>query len=149
MTMGTRADFYIGRGKKAEWLGSIAWDGYSIPKKLRQAATEAEFRERLAKFAKKRDDWTAPEDGWPWPWYDSHLTDEVWAFDDGKVWNANGSPARWFDANAEKPDFSETEDEDAAFEAWHTTLPAAVFPDMSKKKNVAYGKRSGLLIIGG
>jgi len=26
--MGTRADFYVGRGKTAEWLGSIAWDGY-------------------------------------------------------------------------------------------------------------------------
>jgi hypothetical protein len=26
--MGTRADFYVGRGGQAEWLGSIAWDGY-------------------------------------------------------------------------------------------------------------------------
>jgi hypothetical protein len=26
--MGTRADFYIGRGTEAEWLGSVAWDGY-------------------------------------------------------------------------------------------------------------------------
>lgn len=26
--MGTRADFYVGRGESAEWLGSIAWDGY-------------------------------------------------------------------------------------------------------------------------
>lgn len=25
--MGTRADFYVGRGEQAEWLGSIAWDG--------------------------------------------------------------------------------------------------------------------------
>jgi hypothetical protein len=25
--MGTRADFYVGRGETAEWLGSIAWDG--------------------------------------------------------------------------------------------------------------------------
>ena len=26
--MGTRADFYIGKGTDAEWLGSIAWNGY-------------------------------------------------------------------------------------------------------------------------
>jgi hypothetical protein len=26
--MGTRADFYVGRGKDAEWLGSVAFDGY-------------------------------------------------------------------------------------------------------------------------
>jgi len=26
--MGTRADFYVGMGKDAEWLGSVAWDGY-------------------------------------------------------------------------------------------------------------------------
>lgn len=25
--MGTRADFYVGVGEQAEWLGSIAWDG--------------------------------------------------------------------------------------------------------------------------
>lgn len=29
--MGTRADFYIGRGENAEWLGSIAWDGDPWP----------------------------------------------------------------------------------------------------------------------
>lgn len=26
--MGTRADFYVGRGKDAEWIGSVAFDGY-------------------------------------------------------------------------------------------------------------------------
>ena len=26
--MGTRADLYIGRGTDAEWIGSVAWDGY-------------------------------------------------------------------------------------------------------------------------
>jgi hypothetical protein len=28
MAMGTRSDFYVGKGKDAEWIGSIAWDGY-------------------------------------------------------------------------------------------------------------------------
>jgi hypothetical protein len=148
--MGTRADFYIGRGKDAEWLGSIAWDGYSIPNKLRNATTEDEFRKRLAKFAARRDDWTAPEDGWPWPWDDSNLTDEVWAFDEGKVWNANGYPtARWIDATKEQPDFSEEEDEDDAIEKWHSQHEAAVFPDMTSKKKVTLSKRSGLIVFGG
>lgn len=26
--MGTRADFYVGTGANAEWLGSIAYDGH-------------------------------------------------------------------------------------------------------------------------
>jgi len=26
--MGTRADFYVGIGPEAEWVGSIAYDGY-------------------------------------------------------------------------------------------------------------------------
>lgn len=26
--MSTRADFYVGRGAEAEWIGSISWDGY-------------------------------------------------------------------------------------------------------------------------
>ncbi len=28
--MGTRADFYTGRGQTAQWLGSIAWGGYPV-----------------------------------------------------------------------------------------------------------------------
>ena len=28
--MGTRADFYVGRGEKAEWVGSIAMDGVPV-----------------------------------------------------------------------------------------------------------------------
>ena len=30
--MGTRADFYVGRGDAAEWIGSIAYDGYPFYK---------------------------------------------------------------------------------------------------------------------
>jgi hypothetical protein len=26
--MGTRGDFYVGRGKDAEWIGSIAYDAF-------------------------------------------------------------------------------------------------------------------------
>src|ERR1044071_8308752 len=96
--MGTRADFYVGRGPKAEWLGSIAWDGYDISGfKIAQAKTAKTFRKRVAAFLISRDDVTLPSMGWPWPWEDSTLTDEVWAFDGGHLWNANGYPvARWY-----------------------------------------------------
>ena len=40
--MGTRADFYIGRGATAEWIGSIAWDGYpdGIPAPILEATDD-------------------------------------------------------------------------------------------------------------
>lgn len=144
--MGTRADFYIGRGKKAEWLGSIAWDGSDIPRKLRHAKTEADFRAALARFVKTRDDWTKPEDGWPWPWDDSTLTDEVWAFDGDRVWNANGYPvARWVDATVKQLRF---DDDENALELWYAKQPKAIFPNMAKRKKVTTGTRSGLIVIG-
>lgn len=49
--MGTRADFYIGRGPDAEWLGSVAWDGYEWDAEdsdLMTAKTADEFRAAVA-----------------------------------------------------------------------------------------------------
>jgi len=132
--MGTRADFYIGIGKTAEWLGSIAYDGYRIEKMIeataeksddyaacwaiKTATTPEAFREGVARLLAVNDDATTPEQGWPWPWDDSRTTDVSYAFTDGacKVF--------WWSEGAE-------------------------WPDMSERKNVAYGHRSGLLIIGG
>ena len=76
--MGTRADFYMGRGPDAEWIGSIAWDGYPegiTPKggkwpdgaHLFDAQTEEEYRERLEDYFERREDVSRPEHGWPWP----------------------------------------------------------------------------------
>ncbi|RMG96177.1 MAG: hypothetical protein D6706_10640 [Chloroflexi bacterium] len=119
--MGTRADFYIGVGKNAEWLGSVAWDGYEWDydptHPVMKAETEEEFREAVQQIAKDRDDWTAPEDGWPWPWDDSSLTDYIYAFVDGtvKVFVGDEMDVEW--------------------------------PDMSMRRNLAYGLRSGLLQI--
>ena len=133
--MGTRADFYIGRGENAEWLGSIAWDGHpdGAVSELASAESEDDFRNLLAMFAAKRDDWTSPDQGWPWPWEDSRTTDYAYAFDDGKVWAScfgrTWSPAKDYDPP-----------EDAVKEA--------VFPDMSAKKNVTFGKRSGVIVVG-
>jgi hypothetical protein len=84
--MGTRADFYIKASKELEakdWIGSIAWDGYpsGIPKEIKESKTPNEFKQSVEKFAKERDDFTYPKDGWPWPWNDSGLTDYAYVFD--------------------------------------------------------------------
>ena len=67
--MGTRADFYIGRGEKAQWMGSIGWDGYpeAIDDELLNATTPETFLAALTAFWEKRNDVTRPDQGWPWP----------------------------------------------------------------------------------
>lgn len=136
--MGTRADFYVGRGEDAEWLGSIAWDGYpeGIDAAVLEPTSEDDYREAVALFLGDRDDATAPEQGWPWPWDDSGTTDYAYAFDGGQVWGSCfGTP--WFHADVldanQRPETGEP----------------ARFPDMSERKAVTYGRRSGVTIIGG
>jgi len=135
--MGTRADFYVGRGKEAEWLGSIAWDGYpdAMDKAILRAKDEKVFRSAVDTFLKAREDATFPKDGWPWPWDDSQTTDYAYAFNDGKVYGSNFGH-KWFSCYP----LREPEESGNAREE---------FPDMKSKKAVTFGKRSGLLIIGG
>src|SRR3954470_24783552 len=95
--MGARADFYIGRGKDAEWLCSIAWDGYpdGIPKATLRCTTPQGFRRSVANFLKDRSDTSLPSDGWPWPWDDSGTTDFAYALDRKKVYaSCFGGPWR-------------------------------------------------------
>lgn len=136
--MGTRADFYVGRGKDAEWLGSIAWDGYpdGIATDLLEAKTEEAYRDAVADFfADDRDDVSGPDHGWPWPWEDSNTTDYAYAFDgDGVYVTCFGHG--WDHIEAYDPD-----DE--------TTRPKVEFPDMSKFKHSAPAgsKRSGVMLF--
>ena len=137
--MGTRADFYVGRGKDAEWLGSIAFDGYpsGIDGEILLAATKAEYLVAVNKFfGNGRDDVTLPANGWPWPWNNSRTTDYAYAFDDGKVY-ANCFGYEWFLATEDQPDREYDKNENKKCE----------FPDMSGKKNVTYEKRSGLIVV--
>jgi hypothetical protein len=160
--MGTRADFYVGRGVDAEWIGSIAWDGYppgitplseemvrayrggpmthkSIewPKgaHLFDATTEAEYRERVERFFQYRDDVTRPADGWPWPWEDSRTTDYAYAFDGGKVW-ASCFGYEWFDPTQPEPELGDEGEK------------VAVFPQFTKDRMAQPGThRSGIGVI--
>lgn len=137
--MGTRADFYVGRGEAAEWIGSVAYDGCpeGFGKHLFKPTTEAKWRKAVAKELASRDDATQIENGWPWPWEDSCTTDYAYAFDDGKVYAA-GFGGGWFD-----PQNPETDTEE------NHANKCAVFPNMKNRQNVTLGPRSGLLIIGG
>lgn len=135
--MGTRADFYVGRGKDAEWIGSIAWDGYQsgIDADVLQATSEADYRTAVTGFFYGREDVTRPEQGWPWPWDNSHTSDCAYAFDGDKVWHALGS--RWHAADVPETD-----------EMWEDeTAPPCEFPDMSGRKNVTMGPRSGVIVV--
>jgi hypothetical protein len=133
--MGTRADFYIGSGNEAEWLGSVAWDGYQWASEgtLIDAKTEDIFRLEVEKIKSERDDFTHPDMGWPWPWDDSNTTDYAYMFDGDKV--------RVFAFGGEQfiNDDGEIDYQDGKFDG---------FPDMSSRKNVAFGNRSGIIVIG-
>lgn len=136
--MGTRADFYIGRGEKAEWLGSIAWDGYPGDRTSRilSAANRTQFVDAVIDLAGEKDDFTTTQEGWPWPWEDSSTTDYAYAYDNEKVWvSCFGSewmtPAQARDENFEPKD------------------KGAVFPKMNTDKMAPPGsKRSGILVFG-
>src|SRR5207248_1159708 len=130
-------------GPAAEWLGSIAWDGWPGDSDLApifKAADEPAYRAWVEQFLTTRDDATRPEKGWPWPWTDSRTTDYAYAWDEGAVrvsefgksWEAarDGAwvtPDRW--------------DDDA------DTSARAVFPDMTARQRVTLGPRSGIMVI--
>jgi len=126
--MGTRADFYIGRGQDAKWLGSVAWDGYvwSEDKScaIMAATTEQEFEDAVAQL-RERNDFTTPEQGWPWPWSDSRTTDYAYVLHDNKV------KAYCFGTDCDD------EKEEAPIVDW--------FPNMDSRKSVTFGERSGII----
>jgi hypothetical protein len=162
--MGTRADFYVGRGEKAEWIGSIAWDGYptgltpsstlaSNPQELPifAARTEEEFKKAVSEFFEPRDDVTLPERGWPWPWDDSHTTDYAYMFENGQVFVSNFG-SKWVTLE-EYMEFQETyqkwdngEIEGPEPELGHKE---AEVPNMKDRQNVRLDGGSGLIVLGG
>jgi hypothetical protein len=160
--MGTRADFYVGRGKKAEWIGSIAWGGYPEPHikaKLLADCDEDAWRKRVADFIAKRDDGTKPSDGWPWPWDDSNTTDWAYTIDDGKVWcSCFGQPWLAIDdyvartkEHARLVKLAEADGGEYPDDDWwdHLDLPKPSHPNMKSVANVTMGKRSGVILVGG
>lgn len=134
--MGTRADFYVGRGVDAEWIGSIAWDGYrsGIPDDVLSATTEEAYREAVSAFLAKREDATLPEQGWPWPWDTSHTTDCCYAFDGDRV--HCGAWGAWYSAVDADGDLDGEGDGERG-----------EFPNMADRKAMTLGKRSGVIVF--
>ena len=135
--MGTRADFYMGQGKKATWLGSIAWDGYpdGIPDSIKRAPTQAEYHSAVAEFLESRNDASLFQDSWPWPWKDSRTTDYAYTFSTktNQVM-ASYFGYSWFPAIGGKQVDSGRR---------------VAFPDMTERQNVQWGAKSGLLVFTG
>jgi hypothetical protein len=139
--MGTRADFYIGRGTDARWLGSVAYDGHPETIlnefELGSATTPERFEALVAKRLANGDDGTRPEQGWPWPWEDSRTTDFSYAFDEGRVFTACFGH-EWLTV-------TEALDPEREHGGADKTC---VYPDMSARQKVTYGARSGIIILG-
>jgi len=93
--MGTKADFYVGRGLDAEWIGSIRSDGFpeAIDGDILDPEHEEGYRESVGNMLENREDSHDPNEGWPWGWESGTQTEYAYAFDSDKVWICRyGSP---------------------------------------------------------
>ena len=83
----TKADFYVGCGKSALWLGSIMKDG--MPDKIAEdiifSINEAQYERRVKTMLVKKINSILPGDGWPWLWDDSKMTDFSYFFFNDRV----------------------------------------------------------------
>lgn len=143
--MGTRADFYIRRTNDAEWLGSVAMDGYpeGIAPAILDAKKEMEYRQAVSNFLDETSHATMPEQGWPWPWTDSNTSDYAYAWDNGVWYTIGYQPTRWWlHADGELP-YDDVEKYEAALEG----LQVTDFPNMEHMQNVTRGHRSGLVLF--
>lgn len=150
--MGTRADFYVGKGATAEWIGSIAFDGYrdGIDAQILQCQSPEAFRHAVAGMLKDRDDATTPDMGWPWPWETSEISDCAYFHFDGRTWDAHknyhaeGAARCDYYLPCDKPFVN---DEEEGFDEQFIGAEPIEYPNMKDRKNVTLGPRSGLLIV--
>ncbi len=85
--MSTKADFYVGTGKHAEWIGSLLKDGsvYYIPMDILIQVNKTMFEETVLEFLSLKEGIIPDQgDGWIHPWSDSRVTDYVYMFDNNK-----------------------------------------------------------------
>ena len=86
----TKADFYIGTGIAANWIGSINEDGYitGIALDILTCTNQTLYEELVVEFIEGRNGVVKTNgDKWPWLWPDSRMTDYSYMFieDLGKV----------------------------------------------------------------
>ena len=90
----TKADFYIGNGIAANWIGSIREDGYpnGIPLNILICTNPTLYEELVVELIKERGGPIKTDGGmWPWLWPDSRMTDYSYMFllDHNKVFASN------------------------------------------------------------
>jgi len=90
----TKADFYIGNGIAANWIGSIREDGYprGISLEILICTNPTLYEELVVDFIHEREGVVKTEGGkWPWLWPDSRMTDYSYMFlpDHSKVFASN------------------------------------------------------------
>lgn len=95
----TNADFYVGLGEDAAWIGSVSVDGSTADMDdaglfgsdgLDELYTEAHYRSVIDEILDVADDadrgyLAANGDVWPWPWKDSTGSDMAYAFAKGCI----------------------------------------------------------------
>lgn len=140
--MGTRADFFVGIGPEAEWIGSTSYDGGprdwgSTPLAAR---TEDEFRAAVEEMLSDRQALvTRPSEGWPWPWNDFRTSDYAYAWDPARGTAVASSGRAWVTSAQMEAD------RDCIYRG--ERLRDDEVPDMSKfPKGDVLGK-SGLMLL--
>ncbi|VVJ22699.1 Uncharacterised protein [Amycolatopsis camponoti] len=122
--MSSYTDFYLGRGEKADWIGSLRGECYPenflVVAPLRMALTATDARTFRAAVTNTLNCWEAEhlgqayhrELGWPWPWYSSHTSSWIITFDSDTeaVFVTVGGGIRWHRINPHAPRFPEGED---------------------------------------
>lgn len=79
----TKADFYIGTGIAANWIGSIYSDGYvsGISLDILTCVNPTLYEELVVEFIKSKQGVVKTDGGkWPWLWPDSRMTDYSYMF---------------------------------------------------------------------
>lgn len=77
------ADFYVGSGRNADWIGSVKKNGdiWHIPPELLLQVNRIMFEEMVIDFIKENDGIVANHIcEWPWDWTDSRMTENTYLF---------------------------------------------------------------------
>jgi len=93
--MNIDADFYIGKGKEAEWLGSVSSNGdintiarSSFGQQFLECHTPELFKHFVSNYLHQYRNSVLASQCWPWLWGDSGTTDRSYWFFDDKIWCA-------------------------------------------------------------
>lgn len=141
--MTTRTDFYLGRGARAAWLGSLQFACHpdnllKLPqgRDVLTATGEAAYRVTLTELLFR---WPIEglgaahraHNGWPWRSPTSHSGDWIITYDDGVFMTAGGGP-RWhrLDSADPRPPLACGPPNFAAWLRDPAAFPAVPLPDM-------------------